>query len=1812
MFVRSTDAQGVVWGTPISVLGQSSTVAVAADSLGRTIVGGSFTRFDGILRNRLVRLNTDGSLDLTFNANIMNGEVRAIMILPSGKILVGGSFTAVRQSSASVSDTGRNRIAVFNADGTLDTSFDPNSNGDVRLFVALPDGKIMVGGSFTTIAGVGRSRLARLNSNITLDTSFGNPDIRNGEVRAIIPEDSDPDTAGFESYAIAGTFTSVRGDGNRNRLARINSDATLAGTFNPNANNSVLDMVRLPSGKFLIGGAFTVFADTIARTRLARLNSDGSVDETFGQEVNGEVRDLHLEANGDVLVSGVFSTLGDFSRRFLGRVLADGTVDNTFDPNPDNEVRHMITLPDGKIVMGGSFNAVGGTTQQLVSRLLANGSVDVGFNRSVLDVGLYTSLHSVNGNPAIAYHNSIGDDVFYIRANDADGAGWPNPELIDATGTVGIGISLSVANLGGDLLTKDNRGTETTADDEVTISGTPANSGTPVIAYGDATNSRIKYVVANNVNGTGNVGVGLGAAMTNWSTPITIPGTGDVGRHFTLRVVDGNPAIAYQASATLDLKYIRALNPAGITNNLRDPATLEILKIFTTALTFSAETSWGVPVTIDASGDVGSYPSLALVNGRPTTAQNRPAVSYYDATNGDLKYVTSADFTGDAWNAPTTIVSNDDVGRANTLLVTEGLPAIAYYNATSADLGFVILNNASGYSRVAFTNNTTLTGDVTLSGTAMFSPAAGTTTQIAGTISGHAGLRLVGGGILNLTGLANTFGASLARPGVTTGPGSGVDGAAIIRSGTLLVGSSGALGAATVELGDLVPQVLNADRATDSQSVLRAGGVFNALHDGLTVNVTGPGAFVGVNATIDGLYLGLTSTTADPDLNRYTGNLTNGTAIRFHAVTFPTGVEGGLTYYVRGSDGSTFQVALTPSGAAVDINSVGETLFFIEEAKLSALILVKDEAARPEQNGVYRVSITPDNFDLQAGEINLVRVAALDTVAEMSFGVRVTVAGGSNLGKSFFLGSTVTDLNVSAVHWIEETAATNVSLLANVSGITLTNAIDVNAIPGTASTILGANSTLTSGSVLFTGPITLQSLAAAQDTETLEILSNTATNLGVRINGAITEANSQDRLSLIKTGTGIATLGGNSSFKGGISINQGTLLVMNTPALPGDSGTGTGAVTVNAGTLLGGIGSISGPVTLAGTTGSSAILRPGDPTSDSAPVETLTINAPLTVGPDSVVEFTLGAINMTKLAGTSINLNSASSRILVQLGGGFDPIAGAEFDILDFTSFSIFGGASNLLNLLQLPVNKVWDTSQFMTNGILKVVGDPEPVIITDDPDAVTAAQGGTATFTVAYTGTGPVSVQWLKNGSEILGATSDTLTLSNLTQGDEAQYTARVSNQVNPTGVLSDPAVLLVDWPLSFAKDLTAARTASVSFPLELKVIMNGEGPIVYEWQKNSVPAPGVASWQAIPGAPSSATLTINSVAALDAGQYRVLVKGPFQPAGILSAVTRVVVTANQAVVILSPESQTVLAGTTVTLDALPGGDNNARVTTWRRNGTAIPGEFTNTLILPGITVAQAGEYSFKVDNKIIATGKASTAISEPANIVVVDNPNRIVAGQVGKTIKLTALVGSPTKIKPTYQWLKNGGPLPFDGRFVIAANSLTIKNLVLTDTDTYTCRVTGAAGTNSVVGATHFVRVYDQAPEIVKTTPPPAGMVGSYYSWKIPVSSDVAATIGNPRPTQWQGTPATYAVTKGLPAGLKLDPLTGLITGRPTTASKIATGDSITFTVTNAYKPADAATTTWTTVLDINPLPSGIAGVFAGPVQRSATLNGSLGGAL
>jgi len=157
-------------------------LALQAD--GKILAVGAFTTFDRKPCGRLVRLESDGAVDAAFNTGSgADGSVFAVALQADGKILLGGDFNRINQVE-------RNRIARLNPDGSVDTTFNPGPgpNTGIRSLALQRDGKILIGGVFTSADGVARNRIARLKADGSLDLSFDPGEGANEVVRWVAPQ----------------------------------------------------------------------------------------------------------------------------------------------------------------------------------------------------------------------------------------------------------------------------------------------------------------------------------------------------------------------------------------------------------------------------------------------------------------------------------------------------------------------------------------------------------------------------------------------------------------------------------------------------------------------------------------------------------------------------------------------------------------------------------------------------------------------------------------------------------------------------------------------------------------------------------------------------------------------------------------------------------------------------------------------------------------------------------------------------------------------------------------------------------------------------------------------------------------------------------------------------------------------------------------------------------------------------------------------------------------------------------------------------------------------------------------------------------------------------------------------------------------------------------------------------------------------------------------------------------------------------------------------------------------------------------------
>ena len=125
--------------------------------------------------------------------------------------------------------------------------------------------------------------------------------------------------------------------------------------------------------------------------------------------------------------------------------------------------------------------------------------------------------------------------------------------------------------------------------------------------------------------------------------------------------------------------------------------------------------------------------------------------------------------------------------------------------------------------------------------------------------------------------------------------------------------------------------------------------------------------------------------------------------------------------------------------------------------------------------------------------------------------------------------------------------------------------------------------------------------------------------------------------------------------------------------------------------------------------------------------------------------------------------------------------------------------------------------------------------MFTTDPVGLTVTAGATITFTTAATGAAPITYQWKKDGNVLAGATSASLTLSNVQAADAGSYAVVATN---PGGSTTSAAALLIVNPAPIAPAITAhpaAVTVTAGASASFTVVATGTAPLAYQWSKDS-----------------------------------------------------------------------------------------------------------------------------------------------------------------------------------------------------------------------------------------------------------------------------------------------------------------------------------------------------------------------------------------
>ena len=373
--------------------------SIAAQADGKVVIGGAFTQIDGAPHTAIARLNSDGTPDGTFKADVDEGfgPVFGFAMQSDGKLVLAGGFDRVN----GIALTG---LARLNPDGTLDTTFNAHvtlSLGSNPAIAVQADGKILVGENFGNATGqTYASTLIRLNPDGSLDDSFN--------------------TGGLGSYD--GFCLALQSDGKiliagelekGAAMTRLNVDGSIDASFNVKFNYFafVYGLAQQPDGKLLVCGDFST-VNGVAAKNLARLNADGSLDSGFHGDMEASLLNVLVETNGMIVVSGVFGDLfvrgadGSKSPFLPAKVPTNGTVYT------------LVPQAGGKILVGGTFSRVDGELRNFVARLSSDGVPDFFGGGVAVGDGFYY-LEFANGAP-FGYYNLSGNGYSFPYVFHAD------------------------------------------------------------------------------------------------------------------------------------------------------------------------------------------------------------------------------------------------------------------------------------------------------------------------------------------------------------------------------------------------------------------------------------------------------------------------------------------------------------------------------------------------------------------------------------------------------------------------------------------------------------------------------------------------------------------------------------------------------------------------------------------------------------------------------------------------------------------------------------------------------------------------------------------------------------------------------------------------------------------------------------------------------------------------------------------------------------------------------------------------------------------------------------------------------------------------------------------------------------------------------------------------------------------------------------------------------------------------------------------------------------------------------------------------
>jgi hypothetical protein len=394
---------------------------------------------------------------------------------------------------------------------------------------------------------------------------------------------------------------------------------------------------------YSLGGTNIIFrtSDGIIDHEVMRITSDQRVG------IGTITPQSTLDVNGDVVFNGNFISNGE--NVLIGNQQCIGKVTTGFDSNGNIICKSINFSPD---------------------IITALDSTD--------DVGTDTSIAiGTDGFPVVSYFDFTTFDLKLVHCTSTTCGAHDTPIALDSTGSVGAYSSIGIGTDGFPVISYHDSSpnhdlklvhctstTCSTHDTPITLDSTGfvgyftsiaiGTDGFPVISYNEVTNHDLKLVHCSNTS------------CSTHDIITTLDSTGSVGAYTSIAIgTDGFPVVSYYDYTTLDLKLVHCTSTACGTH---DTAT-----------------------TLDSTGDVGQFTSIAI------GTDGFPVISYYDdSPNFDLKLVHCTSTACGTHDTPIALDSAGNVGIDTSIAIgTDGFPVVSYYDATNFDLKLVHCTSTS-------------------------------------------------------------------------------------------------------------------------------------------------------------------------------------------------------------------------------------------------------------------------------------------------------------------------------------------------------------------------------------------------------------------------------------------------------------------------------------------------------------------------------------------------------------------------------------------------------------------------------------------------------------------------------------------------------------------------------------------------------------------------------------------------------------------------------------------------------------------------------------------------------------------------------------------------------------------------------------------------------------------------------------------------------------------------------------------------------------------------------------------------------------